>query len=298
MSVTEVKITSTRRGQTTQDGRRTTLSYVVLTDDPNDEANVVSLSLPRIGDAYVHGDAIDFGQRCVNVDIRDAEGDNQKWLATVTFASQHGLPGAAERVSIGGSEGPFPIEPAEREPIYGVRFERFQEPVRGDYDEDQPNKLSTDSTGVFVNSIGQPFNPQPTKDSTRSVFIIRETVNSLSPRQLSSLQDIVNEFSFGVFEARTLKLNITDVQPRFEEGKERYDRIYELSHKRDKWDSAVQDEGTIADKEGVVRRTLLRNGTATTATSDISYVTAKPYRLVDFNTSAEIPSRVRDFRNV
>jgi hypothetical protein len=204
------------------------------------------------------------------------------------------LPGAIERNTIGGFSGPIEDDPVEREAIYGVRFERFQAPVVGDYNENTVQKLTTDI--VFLNSARQPFSPQQTKDQTRVVFTIQGNEIGLNPPELIKMQDIVNSTVFGTFSDRTLKLNIADVQPFFEDGKERYRRVYELAHRKETWDTAVLDEGTIKDSEGVVRRTMLSsNGTATTS---VRFITAKPYRVVDFNTDPIIPVRVRDFRNI
>lgn len=285
MAVAEIiKVADGRSGRKGQKNQRSfSVSYLVRTNDPQDGPIVVFEALPEIGDFYYTDNEYDLGARVADVSVSDEGGDKFLWRAEVRY----------DRNLRDDPEDQEPENPEEREPKYSIRFEKHEVPISGPYSTADPGHVS--ATTPLSNSAGQPYNPPITREETRPTIVLLKDERRLDLAGMLALQDTVNRNAFAGFTSQTLKLNVTGVQERFEQGERWWRKTYELAFKREGWVARPLDYGTITDEDGNVRETLLLNSSPTTGAPQYRgpYTI---YRQVDFATHEDIPQAVKDLQ--
>lgn len=284
MAVIEIRAIANRGGNASQGyDRKYKQTYLVRTDDPQDGPLIVRAALPQIGSVYATDNETDVGAGVINVNVDQEAGDPTLWRCEVEWAN----------TSKSNPQDPPPENPLEREPQYSVRFERAELLLQGPWSDSDAGGVDT-STGL-VNSAKQPFNPPPSREETRPVIVVLVDDQYLDLTGISNVQDCVNSTDFAGFEAKTLKLNVTGIQERFEQGMRLWRKTYELSHKPQTWDLFMLDHGTIQDKDGNFKSCLLLNGSETTGPPQ--YKQFSVYRQIDFATHADVPQAVKSLSN-
>jgi hypothetical protein len=202
----------------------------------------------------------------------------------VEFSSTHG----------DNPDEPQPEDPTDREPKYGVRFDQAEVAVQGPYSSADPGNV--DVTTSMTNSRKQPYNPPPTREERMPVITVLIDDADLKLHSLVQVQDLVNATAFAGFPAKTLKLNISDVKERFENGRRLWQKTYEIAYSRRTWDLFILDHGTIQDEEGNFDEVLLKNGSKTTGAPQYKQYTV--CKQIDFATSTDVPDAVRTLLNL
>jgi hypothetical protein len=254
------------------------MRYLVETNDRDDGVYTVlnSPSVPQIGAYYIATNEYDLGARCVDARASHVDGDPKLWHVECTFKSiQREDPEDQEEKA-----------PEEREPMVSYRFEKRQTPLMGDYDDAAAGKLDT-SQGV-ANSLNQPFSPPPMIDETFPVLTVIRDDLALGMGEIFSVQDTINLTEFSGAPAETLKLNVTGVQERFEDGRRLWRKTYELAYNKRTWATHILDHGYLEDDDGNWRQVLLDGAGAETTVTSPHYDAYDPYKKLEFRTVAGI----------
>jgi len=273
MTVRTVKTLTTRTGnRREQFDREYTMRYLVETDDSSDGPATVlgSPSVPQIGAYYVTSTERDLGARCIDATCSHVDGDPKLWHVDCKFAStQREDPNEQD-----------PQPPEEREPTISYRFEKRQIPLVGDYDDVASGKL--DTSQAVGNSLNQPFTPPPMYEETYPVMTLWRDDVALGMGDVFAIQDTINLTAFSGAAARTLKLNVTSIQERFEDGRRLWRKTYDLSYSKRSWDVYVLDHGYKQDQHGNWRQIMLDGAGGETNVTSPHYDAYSPYKAVEF----------------
>lgn len=123
-------------------------------------------------------------------------------------------------------------EPLNRPAKWSGSFQQFQAIAEKDRD-DKP----------ILNTAGDAFDPPLMKDDSRPVISCVKNFGSLNLNFWSSLRDVINSNSWGVFQEKTVKVMNISWDQKFHQNTVYYEVVFSFQINPDGWDAEILNRG-------------------------------------------------------
>jgi hypothetical protein len=216
-----------------------TFHFLVRADSVNeDRVNVLyTAGLPRVNvSVSSYGSAV-----CRSVDAVRRSDQRKLWDVTATFSSE-------VTESQGGQDSSE--EPTEWVPIYETKFERLQEVVTKDYNDD-----------AVANSAGQPFESGLIRSRFIPIWEFYQFESAaITDEQVIGRNEVVNSVIFKGRAVRTLLCTVLSSVVGFYYGRKLRLTRYALRYNKQNWKHKRLDVGTVYLSGGKLKAYLDDNG--------------------------------------
>lgn len=269
--------------------REYTRTFLVVTDDKTTGPIAVAnnVLIPQVFTSYslILGAEFDDGARVTNISPRQDDDNPFIWEVVITYST------------LSEDEDEQNVNPLLRPADVVMSCEKAQEVVNGTF----KNELNTEDKqfGEGVrNSAGELFDPPPMKDISRPVLTITRNEGIVNAIALMDFADSVNAETFLGAAPRQLKMECPQFRRVFENGLGFWTVTYQMTFKRETWDTQLLDHGSyyldagstaaktkFTDVEGnPITGNLGANGDFLTAGATAEFIRFKVYKEKFFST--------------